>query len=104
MLGEIDYFVSEEAGFFAVLKVAFFVVEAGFFAVDFFAAEAGFWVVVFLVVDAALRVGEAFVAGASEVASVFGSFRFFQRHHSKCRMNQHSQPSPFLPNRFIASR
>ena len=104
MLGEIDYFVSEEAGFFAVLKVAFFVVEAGFFAVDFFAAEAVFWVVVLLVVDAALRVGEAFVAGASEVASVFGSFRFFQRHHSKCRMNQHSQPSPFLPNRFIASR
>ena len=100
MLGEIDYFVSAEAGFFAVLEVAFFVVEAGFFAVDFFAAEAGFWVVDFLVVDAALRVGEAFAAGAS----VFGSFRFFQRHHSKCRMNQHSQPSPFLPNCFIASR
>ena len=104
MLGEIDYFVSAEAGFFAVLEVAFFVVEAGFFAVDFFAAEAGFLVVDFLVVDAALRVGEALVAGASEVASVFGSLRFFQRHHSKCRMNQHSQPSPFLPNRFIASR
>ena len=52
------YFVSAEAGFFAVLEVAFFVVEAGFFAVDFFAAEAGFWVVVFLVVDAALRVGK----------------------------------------------
>jgi len=77
MLGEIDYFVSAEAGFFAVLEVAFFGVEAGFFAVYFFAAEAGFWVVVFLVVDAALRVGEAFAAGASEVASVFGSFRFF---------------------------
>ena len=104
MLGEIDYFVSAEAGFFAVLEAAFFGVEAGFFAVDFFAAEAGFWVVVFLVIDAALRVGEAFAAGASEVASVFGSFCFFQRHHSKCRMNQHSQPSPFLPNRFIASR
>jgi len=44
MLGEIDSFVSAEAGFFAVLKVAFF------------------------------------AAGASEVASVFGSFRFFQRH------------------------
>ncbi len=104
MLGEIDYFVSEEAGFFAVLEVAFFVVEAGLFAVDFFAAEAVFWVVVFLVVDAALRVGEAFAAGASEVASVFGSFRFFQRHHSKCRMNQHSQPSPFLPKCLMASR
>ena len=58
MLGEIDYFVSEEAGFFAVIEVAFFVVEAGFFAVDFFAAEAGFWGGVFLVVDAALRVGK----------------------------------------------
>ena len=104
MLGEIDYFVSEEAGFFVVLEAAFFVVEAGFFAVDFFAAEAVFLVVDFLVVDAALREAEALVAGASEVASVFGSFRFFQRHHSKCRMNQHSQPSPFLPNRFIASR
>ena len=85
MFGEIDYFVSAE--------VAFFVVEAVFFVV-----------VAFLVVDAALRVVEAFAAGASEVASVFGSFRFFQRHHSKCRVNQHSQPSPFLPNRFIASR
>ena len=58
MLVEIDYFVSEESGFFVVLEAAFFGVEAGFFAVDFFAAEAGFWVVVFLVVDAALRVGK----------------------------------------------
>ncbi len=87
MLGEIDYFVSAEAGFFAVLEVAFFVVEAGFFAVDFFATEAVFLVVDFLVVDAALREVEALVAGASGVASVFGSFRFFQRHHSKCRVN-----------------
>ena len=63
-----------------MLEAAFFGVEAGFFAVDFFAAEAVFWGGVFLVVDAALRVGEAFAAGASEVASVFGSFRFFQRH------------------------
>ena len=59
MLGEIDYFVSAEAGFFAVLEVAFFGVEAGFFAVDFFAAEAGFLVVVFFVVEA------TFAAGAS---------------------------------------
>ena len=41
-----------------MLEVAFFVAEAGFFAVDFFAAEAGFWGGVFLVVDAALRVGK----------------------------------------------
>ena len=101
--GEIDYFVSVEAVFLAVLEVAFFVAVA-FFAVDFFVAEAVFWVVVFLVVDAALRAVEAFAAGASEVASVFGSFRFFQRHHSKCRMNQHSQPSPFLPKCLMASR
>ena len=73
MLGEIDYFVSAEAVFLAVLEEAFFaVVEAVFFVV-----------VAFFVVAAALRVVEAFVAGASEVASVFGSFRFFQRHHSK---------------------
>ena len=85
MLGEIDYFVSAEAVFLAVLEEAFFaVVEAVFFVV-----------VAFFVVAAALRVVEAFVAGASVAASVFGSFRFFQRHHSKCRMNQHSQPSPF---------
>ena len=99
MLGEIDYFVSEEAVFLAVLEVAFFVVAAFFAVVEvaFFAVvEAVFFVVVaFFVVAAALRVVEAFAAGASEVASVFGSFRFFQRHHSKCRMNQHSQPSPF---------
>ena len=65
----IDYFVSEEAVFFAAVEAVFLVVVA------------------FLVVAAALCVGEALVAGASEVASVFGSFRFFQRHHSKCRMN-----------------
>ena len=83
---------------------AFFAVA--FFAVAFFAVlEAVFFVVVaFFVVAAALRVVEAFVAGASEVVSVFGSFRFFQRHHSKCRMNQHSQPSPFLPKCLMASR
>lgn len=104
MLGEIDYFVSAEAVFFAVLEVAFFVVEAGFFAVDFFVAEAVFLVVVFFVVEATFACGEAFVAGASVAASVFGSFRFFQRHHSKCRMNQHSQPSPFLPKCLMASR
>ena len=67
MLGEIDYFVSAEAVFLAVLEVSFFVVVA-FFAV----AES-----VFFVVEAVLRVVEAFAAGASEVASVFGSFRFF---------------------------
>ena len=100
MLGEIDYFVSAEAVFLAVAEVAFFAVAA-FFAV----VEAVFFVVVaFFVVAAALRVVEAFAAGASEVTSVFGSFRFFQRHHSKCRMNQYSQPSPFLPKCLMASR
>ncbi len=79
MLGEIDYFVSAEAVFLAVLEVSFFVVVA-FFAVAesvFFVVEAFFAVVAFLVVVAVLRVVEAFAAGASEVASVFGSFRFF---------------------------
>ena len=85
-LREIDYFVSAEAVFLAVVEAVFFVVVA------------------FFVVDAALRVVEAFAAGASVAASVFGSFRFFQRHHSKCRVNQHSQPSPFLPKCLMASR
>ena len=54
MLGEIDYFVSAEAVFLAVVEVDFFVVVA-FFVV----LEAVFLVVVaFLVVDAALRVGK----------------------------------------------
>lgn len=48
MLGEIDYFVSAEAVFLAVLEVAFFaVLEVVFLAV-----------VAFFVVDAALRVGK----------------------------------------------
>ena len=104
-LREIDYFVSVEAVFLAVLEVAFFVVES-FFTVVFFAVveEVFFVIVAFFVVAAALRVVEAFVAGASVAAYVFGSFRFFQRHHSKCRMNQHSQPSPFLPKCLMASR
>ena len=55
----IDYFVSEEAVFFAVLEAVFFVVVA------------------FFVVDAALRVVEGFAAGASEVASVSAVFAFF---------------------------
>ncbi len=62
MLGEIDYFVSEEAVFLAVVEVAFFVVAAFFAVVEvaFFAVlEAVFFVVVaFFVVDAALRVGK----------------------------------------------
>ncbi len=82
-LREIDYFVSADAVFLAVLEVAFFVIAAFYAVVE----EVFFVVVAFFVVDAALRVVEAFAAGASEVASVFGSFRFFQRHHSKCRMN-----------------
>ena len=82
-LREIDYFVSADAVFLAVLEVAFFVIAAFYAVVE----EVFFAVVAFLVVAAALRVVEAFAAGASEVASVFGSFRFFQRHHSKCRMN-----------------
>ena len=106
MLGEMDYFVSAEAVFLAVAEDAFFVVVAFFAVAAFFVVlEAVFFVVVaFFVVDVALRVVEAFAAGASEVASVFGCFHFFQRHHSKCRMNQHSQPSPFLPKYLMASR
>ena len=70
-----DYFVSAEAVFLAVVEAVFFVVlEVAFFAV----VEVVFFAVVaFLVVVAVLRVVEAFAAGASEVASVFGSFRFF---------------------------
>lgn len=75
-LKEIDYFVSAEAVFLAVLEVAFFVAVA-FFVVDVAlrVVEAVFFVVVaFFVVAAALRVVEAFAVGASEVASADSCF------------------------------